>query len=103
MWAMLLVGCVINWGAGQSPETEVYRLAPGDLITITVLGEPLLSGDQLIGPDGTIRLPLIGTVRAAGLTLDELTERLTQSLRRFLRDPKVVIALKQLPPLFRRV
>ena len=100
---MLLVGCVINWGAGQSPETEVYRLAPGDLITITVLGEPLLSGDQLIGPDGTIRLPLIGTVRAAGLTLDELTERLTQSLRRFLRDPKVVIALKQLPPLFRRV
>jgi protein involved in polysaccharide export with SLBB domain len=67
------------------------------------LGEPLLSGDQLIGPDGTIRLPLIGTVRAAGLTLDELTERLTQSLRRFLRDPKVVIALKQLPPLFRRV
>jgi protein involved in polysaccharide export with SLBB domain len=94
---------VINWGAGQSPETEVYRLAPGDLITITVLGEPLLSGDQLIGPDGTIRLPLIGTVRAAGLTLDELTERLTQSLRRFLRDPKVVIALKQLPPLFRRV
>jgi protein involved in polysaccharide export with SLBB domain len=103
MWAMLLVGCVISWGAGQSPETEIYRLAPGDLITITVLGEPLLSGDQLIGPDGTIRLPLIGTVRAAGLTLDELTERLTQSLRRFLRDPKVVIALKQLPPLFRRV
>ena len=103
MWAMLLVGWVISWGAGQSPETEIYRLAPGDLITITVLGEPLLSGDQLIGPDGTIRLPLIGTVRAAGLTLDELTERLTQSLRRFLRDPKVVIALKQLPPLFRRV
>jgi protein involved in polysaccharide export with SLBB domain len=103
MWAMLLVGWVISWVAGQSPETEIYRLAPGDLITITVLGEPLLSGDQLIGPDGTIRLPLIGTVRAAGLTLDELTERLTQSLRRFLRDPKVVIALKQLPPLFRRV
>lgn len=103
MWVMLLVGCVIGWVAGQSPETETYRLGPGDLINITVLGEPLLSGDQLIGPDGTIRLPLIGTVTAAGLTLDELTERLTQSLRRFLRDPKVVIALKQLPPLFRRV
>jgi len=40
---MLLVGWVIGWGAGQSPETEVYRLAPGDLITITVLGEPQLS------------------------------------------------------------
>jgi protein involved in polysaccharide export with SLBB domain len=103
MWAMLLVGCVINWGAGQSPETEVYRLAPGDLITITVLGEPQLSGDQIIAPDGTVRLPLIGAIPAAGLTLDELTNRLTQALQRFLRDPKVTVTLRQLPPMFRRV
>ena len=101
---MLIVSSLWVWGVGQTPEAvETYRLNPGDHLNITVLGEPLLSGDQLIGPDGTIRLPLIGTVMAAGLTLDELTQRLTQSLRRFLRDPKVVVALKQLPPMFRRI
>ncbi len=102
-WAMVVLTSLWVWEVGRAQDIEAYRLNPGDLITVTVVGEPLLSGDQLVGPDGTIRLPLVGSVMAAGLTLDELTERLTQSLRRFLRDPKVIVALKQLPLMFRRV
>jgi protein involved in polysaccharide export with SLBB domain len=100
---MVVLTSLWVWEVGRAQDIEAYRLNPGDLITVTVVGEPLLSGDQLVGPDGTIRLPLVGSVMAAGLTLDELTERLTQSLRRFLRDPKVIVALKQLPLMFRRV
>lgn len=99
----VVVGMWVTVTAAQNASAETYRLNPGDVVTVTVLGEPLLSGDQLVGPDGTIRLPLIGSVTAAGLTLDELTDRLTKALQRFLREPKVIVALKQLPPMFRRV
>jgi len=52
-----------------------------------------LSGEQVIGPDGFIRLPLVGAIQAAGLTLDELTEKLRQSLSRFIRNLRVTVTL----------
>ncbi len=93
--------CLGEWGIGQ--ESEEYRLVPGDVINILVLNDQSLSGEQIIGPDGFIRLPLIGAIQAAGLTLDELTERLQQALSKFIRRPKLAVTLKQFPASLRRV
>jgi polysaccharide export outer membrane protein len=92
----------VSWG-GSAQEGEIYRLVPGDVVNIIVLNDQTLSGEQVIGPDGFIRLPLVGAIQAAGLTLDELTEKLRQSLSRFIRNPRVTVTLKQFPASVRRV
>ncbi len=94
------------WGAAfatQQADTAAYRLNPGDVLEVTVWGEPALSGERTVGPDGFIRMPMVGAVLAVDLTLDELTERLQKALQKFLRKPRVTVSLKQFYPLFRRV
>jgi len=107
MHRWLLVGLVLwmgtQWGSPQGSEVEPYRLTPGDVLQITVLNDPNMSGEQIVGPDGFLRLPLVGAIQAAGLTLDELTERLQQALSRFIRKPRVAVTLKQFPASLRRV
>jgi protein involved in polysaccharide export with SLBB domain len=46
---------------------------------------------------------LIGSIQAAGLTVDELAAQIEKALRQYLREPKVIVNLKQFTPLARRV
>jgi polysaccharide export outer membrane protein len=50
---------------------EDYRLGEGDELSLDVWGRPELSGKHQIGPDGRITLPVIGSIRIAGLTREE--------------------------------
>jgi polysaccharide export outer membrane protein len=103
-WWLIAGLALLCFGRGSSAqEGEIYRLVPGDVVNVIVLNDQTLSGEQVIGPDGFIRLPLVGAIQAAGLTLDELTEKLRQSLSRFIRNPRVAITLKQFPASVRRV
>ena len=65
-----------------------YRLGSGDEIRILVFDEPELSNSYFVGDAGTISVPLIGSVPAAGSTTDDLEERI--ALR--LRETEVVMA-----------
>ncbi len=85
------------------PQPETYRLNPGDQIQILVEDEPDLSGEVTVGPDGFIRLRLIGSIQAVGLTVDELAAQIEKALRQYLREPKVIVNIKQFTPLARRV
>lgn len=101
-----LVLLLLSFGQQSSlrgQEGEFYRLVPGDVVHILVLNDQTLSGEQIVGPDGFIRLPLVGSIKAAGLTLDELTEKLRQSLARFIRNPRLAVTLKQFPASARRI
>ena len=51
----------------QIPGGAKYILAPGDVVTVTVWGHPELSGKRVIGPDGDIQLPFVGSFKVAGL------------------------------------
>jgi polysaccharide export outer membrane protein len=44
---------------------------------------------------GNIALPLVGTVKSAGLTLDELTAQLRTRLSRYIRTPQISVNLEQ--------
>ena len=63
----------------ETPDTE-YRLGPGDAITVAVWGHPELSGPHVVGPDGVIQIPMLGSVRIAGLTANQAAQMLTQLL-----------------------
>lgn len=77
-------------GFGSTPGDEFaqnqipgqkYILGPGDVVTVTVWGHPELSGKRVIGPDGEIQLPFVGSFRVAGLNADDASNKLTSALR----------------------
>jgi polysaccharide export outer membrane protein len=74
-----------------SDQTPVYRLFPGDEVEITVYSAPELSRTATIGPDGRLALPLIGAVRAADLTQDELRDVLVSAYAAHLRMPELTV------------
>ena len=78
-------------GRGRAtPVDATYKLGVGDQISLTVYGETDLSHNYAINPNGSIEMPLIGGVKAAGLTIDQLTAQIGQRLSDgFLRNPSV--------------
>ncbi|MCQ8106394.1 polysaccharide export protein [Methylomonas sp. SURF-2] len=79
----------------KDPETlATYLLSPGDAVEVTVWKEEGLQQQQfLIGPDGNIVYPLIGTITAAGRTINDLKELVAVKLADFIADPSVSVKL----------
>ena len=85
-----------------------YRLVPYDQINVrfpyhpeqdakpTGL-DPKATGIQ-IQPDGNITLDVVGTIRAAGLTPDELGKLIADKASNRLRDPQVIVTIVQYAP-----
>lgn len=69
-----------------------FTLGPGDLLTLSIYGEPGATREDLpIGPDGRISYLEAQNVIAAGYTVDELRDRLNSELGKFRREPQVFI------------
>jgi polysaccharide biosynthesis/export protein len=79
------------------PRPGDYHIGPDDLLTIAVLEAPDLSGPVRVGGDGEISMPLLGTIKAAGLTPREL-ELVLQALlqRTFMKDPQVTVTVTEM-------
>lgn len=80
-------------------DSEEYKLGPGDRIRINNLEGLEYSGDHQIPSDGTISLPLIGSVSIGGLTLEEGTNLIMAKYRRFFQYPQVNIYVQSVGPL----
>lgn len=77
-----------------SDQTPAYRFYPGDEVDITVFAAPELSRTATIGPDGRLAMPLIGAVRAADLTADELHDVLVAAYAAHLRMPELTVTAR---------
>ncbi|MEO7453842.1 MAG: polysaccharide biosynthesis/export family protein [Fimbriimonadales bacterium] len=77
----------------QAVSSEPYRLRPEDVLAIRVYGEDDMSVDSPINLDGTISVPLLGFLNAAGKTTAELERHITQALKtaEYFVDPKVSV------------
>jgi polysaccharide biosynthesis/export protein len=68
-----------------------YVIGVGDALDINVWKEGELSKSVGVRPDGMITLPLIGEIKAVGLTPNELQQHLTEALSKVLSDPQVTV------------
>jgi polysaccharide biosynthesis/export protein len=76
--------------------TNLYRLGPGDNISIEVLGEVGSRGTPTVGPDGKIYYSLLPGTFVWGLTLTETKDVLEKGLKKYLRvPPDITITLNQ--------
>ncbi|WP_340109748.1 polysaccharide biosynthesis/export family protein [Pikeienuella sp. HZG-20] len=72
------------------PGDDLYRLAPGDSVEVTVLEDPSLNRQVLILPDGRISLPIAGMLTAEGKTPEELAARIRAGLSGIFVSPPTV-------------
>ena len=76
-------------------EENPYYLAPGDVLRVVVWKEPELTTDVFVRLDGRITVPLIGDVKAAGRTTEDLASEIRTRLRAFLEVPQVTLTVSQ--------
>jgi polysaccharide export outer membrane protein len=81
---------------GDAPVRTSYALGPDDQLIIRVADVPdITDKPQRIDPNGDLRLPLVGKVHAAGMTVEALERELTERLKVYLQEPDVSIQLTE--------
>jgi polysaccharide export outer membrane protein len=100
-------------GEMQTPRPEVfrdasdpwvYRVGPQDVLRVTVFEHPELTNPsgtanelsgRVVNSDGKFFFPYVGAVQAAGRTVQEIRDTITQGLLRILKNPQVDVSVLQ--------
>ncbi|HEU4618306.1 MAG TPA: polysaccharide biosynthesis/export family protein [Gammaproteobacteria bacterium] len=77
-------------------DVQGYQVQPGDLLHVSVWKEEGLDLDVLVRPDGGFSFPLAGDVSAAGKTVEQLRQEITQRLQRYIPGLVVTVAVKEI-------
>ncbi len=94
MWHSLAVTASIACGLAQTRPD--YILGPDDQVTLRSPEAEEISGKPfVVGSNGTISVPLVGNVKAAGLTPGALEAELNQKLRRYIHDPQLSVTVTE--------
>ncbi len=92
--------------AGATPGAPVplhdsYRLDSGDELRIVVFGQQNLSRVYSVDGSGYISMPLLGSVKARGLTTRQLAAVITQQLgAEYVKNPKVSVEVQTYRPFY---
>ncbi|MDP2802086.1 MAG: polysaccharide biosynthesis/export family protein [Phreatobacter sp.] len=124
--ALVLAGCAGRPGAGPGtlvdttrgtvgpvgpegalvPHEQImprgpYLLDTGDRLRVVVFGQEGLTNSYAVDATGSIAMPLIGLVPAAGRSTDMLTRDIAAKLRGgFIREPSVSVEVETYRPFF---
>ncbi len=75
-------------------QSAGYRIQPGDVLAITVLEDDTLNRQSLVLPDGRISVPLAGSVRASGQTVESVEQAIADRLAsNFAVRPSVFVSV----------
>jgi polysaccharide export outer membrane protein len=87
---LFFIVVLLSLGANKI-HAEGYVIGEEDMLQISVWGNADLSVHVPVRPDGMISMPLVGDVKAAGLTPQELKKVLEKDLSRFIKAPVVSV------------
>jgi polysaccharide biosynthesis/export protein len=92
-------GCVTSrgfeYGKEPDPRVQEYVVGPADQLRINVWRDNELSLELRVRPDGTITLPLLGDIKAAGRTPSQIRDDISAQLTKYVKSEtaKVTVAL----------
>jgi polysaccharide export outer membrane protein len=73
-----------------------YIVGPNDVLTVTVIDQPQLTGRYIVRADGSFTFPLLGRLTAGGLSLQAVEDDVRNRLAKgYLRDPQVAVSVEQ--------
>lgn len=90
------VGVVKAGGDEKTQDAFLFILGPKDEVTVNVWRNDDLKRTVQIDPSGNIQFPLIGELKASGLTILQLREKITLRLSKYIVDPQVDIIVSNL-------
>src|SRR5690606_27390998 len=100
---LLLAACA----HGSAPATYLveqtgpYLLDSGDVLRVSVYGDPNLTNTYRVDDSGSIAMPLVGAVTARGVTTTVLSQRVASALAAgFMRNPNVAVEVAEYRPFF---
>ncbi len=87
--------------AASPGQNQNYRIGVGDLLQIEVYDEKDLTKEVRVLTDGFISFPLIGAIKAAGLTVSGLEKEIKKLLAaKYLVDPQVTVFVKEFSDIY---
>ncbi len=78
----------------QTPPPPDYVIGPDDVLQVLFWREKDHSAEVVVRPDGMISLPLLNDVPVAGLTPEQLRDKVTELAKKYIEDPTVSIIVK---------
>jgi polysaccharide biosynthesis/export protein len=110
-WLMMVCAACSSSAASQLPEATTplsppdrssiglpadSDVAPLDILQIKVFNVPELDGAYQVEPDGTLKMPLIGAIKADGFNVFELADELEKRLEEnYLQNPIVTVSIAE--------
>jgi polysaccharide export outer membrane protein len=95
----VVLGTILNLlpaeGGWAGSDTD-YLIGIDDVLHVTVWGNKDLDMVMAVRPDGKISFPLAGEVKAAGLTVPQLSDTITEKLSASVKNPSVSVMVKEI-------
>lgn len=82
-----------DYSKEPDPRKREFVLGVNDAVHINVWKNAELSVDARVRPDGTITMPLIGDLHAAGRTPSSLRAEITRKLANYIRDESAIVSI----------
>jgi polysaccharide export outer membrane protein len=81
--------------AGTTAAPSIEKVGTGDVLHVTVFGQPDMTTDGRISDRGTFSMPLVGEVKVAGASPTEAANRIAEALKKgqYLKNPQVAVAV----------
>lgn len=89
MFVMAWTGTAALWA-----DTPRYRLQTGDTLEVQYRLTPEFNATAAVQPDGSVNLPLVGRVEAAGATTEEIGAIIRAAAAKRLREPEITVVLR---------
>lgn len=100
----LLLGACAHGSAPATylvEQTGPYVLDSGDVLRVSVYGDPNLTNTYRVDDSGAISMPLVGSVPARGATTAVLSQRVASALAAgYMRNPNVAVEVAEYRPFF---
>ncbi len=95
---VILALCALQpsaWGDQQLHQRPIYKLHIGDVIALSYRLTPEFNQTVTVQPDGNVDLEVVGNVKVAGLTLDQVHDEIVGVASSQLNHPELAITLKE--------
>ena len=93
---LLVVGLILPPSQAEETSDSGGSFNPGDKVKVMIWRQEDITGEYQIGVDGNLRMPLVGSVPASGLTGDALTDTLVVRYSAYIKNPQIIVI-----PMFR--
>ena len=93
--ALITLALTASLAIAVAAQQTDYVLGPQDVFSVTVWGQGGMSDRFTVEVDGTFTFPILGRLRAGGLTVRQLQDDITTRLRDgYFNDPRVTVVVE---------